>query len=79
MTRLNTRFTYGKYNIMLSFELIFIAEVLNIKGTSTEMNECYITRIKSNWISFNEQYSKSVLFTCFIFWPRMINVIATQK
>ena len=42
MTRLNTRFTYGKYNIMLSFELIFIAEVLNIKGTSTEMNECYI-------------------------------------
>ena len=42
MTRLNTRFAYGKYNIMLSFELIFIAEVLNIKGTSTEINECYI-------------------------------------
>ena len=27
---------------MLSFELLFIAEVLKIKGTSTEINECYI-------------------------------------
>ncbi len=42
MTRLNTRFTQRKFNIMLSFELLFIAGVLKTKGTSTEINECYI-------------------------------------
>ena len=39
----------------------------------------YVTRIKSNRIIFNEQYSESVLSTCFISWPRTRNVIATQK